>query len=45
MRGISDIAPNLEEITVTTSKNLTDLEDLKKLKNLKSARVNGNVVI
>jgi hypothetical protein len=45
MQGISDIAPNLEEITVTTSKNLTDLEDLKKLKNLKSARVNGNVVI
>ncbi len=45
MQGISDIAPNLEEITVTTSKKLTDLEDLQKLKNIKSARVNGNVVI
>jgi len=45
MRGLLDIAPNLEEITVTTSKKLTDLEDLKKVKNLKSARVNGTVLI
>ena len=45
MRGISDIAPNLEEFIVTTSKKLADLEDLQKLKNLKSARVNGNIVI
>lgn len=45
LKDISNIAPNLERIIITTSKNMTDFQDLKNLKNLKSAIINGEKII